>query len=192
VATVIGNKFFRRGVTKILQAPTIATPTSPTVGASASTGELRYRGTTPPATLLADISAVNGFSYANQPIPTPDLDDNFDSSIVGVDAAENSSLEFYERNLPLGTSAGQQDFAADQSLTGAYRALLKKGDNFFICIFWGGFAVGANGPQAGAKLEVWPVQSAGPARLYDLSPTAAKWRAPFSPTARPSTDAIAA
>jgi hypothetical protein len=189
VATVTGNKFFRRGVTKILQAPTIATATAPTTGGS---GELRYLNATPPATLIADICAINGFSYANQPIPTPDLDDNFDSSIVGVDAAENSSLEFYERNLPFGTSAGQQDHAGTISLTGAYRALLKKGDNFFICIFWGGFAVGANGPQAGAKLEVWPVQSAGPARLYDLSPTAAKWRAPFSPTARPSTDAIAA
>jgi hypothetical protein len=180
VATVVGNKFFRRGVTKLRS---VAAPSG--IANAAATPFVSLVPTAAEAAAMVkilDVSALNGFSYANQPIPTPDLDDNFDSSIVGVDAAENSSIEFYER------IATNQE--ADDSRTVTYRTRYAKGLALFIAIYWGGHA--DPDPVAGSKAEIWPVQSAGPARLYDLSPTAAKWRAPFSPTQRPATDVVIA
>jgi hypothetical protein len=117
------------------------------------------------------IADLSGFSFTNSPITTPSLDTVFDSSIPGVDAAEDSVVTFYEPKT--GTDANY--------------ALLAKGTAGFVVIFYRGLA-GAT-PAAADKCEVWPVTSSGPRRLYGMDATAAKWSVTLSPSAPPSTNA---
>lgn len=79
-------RFQRKGVTKVLWATTIASATlQPTL--AEVTGATDYSG---------KLAAVEGFSLENQLIETPDLDSTYVSKIPGDDAAEDSSLTFYE------------------------------------------------------------------------------------------------
>jgi DNA polymerase III sliding clamp (beta) subunit (PCNA family) len=79
-------RFNRKGVTKILFAETIASPT--------------YQPTTAEVTGATDytkqVAAVDGFALENQEIETPDMDSTFVSKIPGDDSASDSSLTFYE------------------------------------------------------------------------------------------------
>lgn len=82
-------RFNRKGVTKILFAETIASPTYlPTL--VELTGATDY---------TKQIAAVDGFSIENQEIETPDMDSTFVSKIPGDDSAADSSLTFYEDDV---------------------------------------------------------------------------------------------
>jgi DNA polymerase III sliding clamp (beta) subunit (PCNA family) len=79
-------RFNRKGVTKILFAETIASPTyQPTL--TEVTGATDY---------TKQVAAVDGFALENQEIETPDMDSTFVSKIPGDDSASDSSLTFYE------------------------------------------------------------------------------------------------
>src|SRR5438309_11085141 len=126
-------RFFRRGVSKVYFCPTVAALAAPTA-AEVNAG----------VNLTTDLADLAGFTYANQPIATPDWSDNFDSKIPGVDQPTDGVLHFYERTT-----------------TNANRTTLAKGVAGFVVIFFAGIA-GAN-PAAGDKAEVWPIPSTGQA-----------------------------
>lgn len=82
-------RFSRKGVTKILFAETVASPTyMPTL--VEITGATDY---------TKQIAAVDGFSIENQEIETPDMDSTFVSKIPGDDSAADSSLTFWEDDV---------------------------------------------------------------------------------------------
>ncbi|MEA2704262.1 MAG: hypothetical protein QOD63_2207 [Actinomycetota bacterium] len=152
--------FFRRGVTKVYAVPTItlAAPTAVQVNAGTHLSTPNN---------LAD---VQGFSYTNQPIAVPDLSDNYDGKIVGVDQSADGQLHFYHLK---GTSPNP------------LLATLAKGVVINITIFWLGLA-GAT-PAAGDVCDVFPCSSSGPAK--DMSMTeAAKWHVTVPSSSRPTQD----
>ncbi|RSS43827.1 hypothetical protein [Streptomyces sp. WAC08241] len=105
-------RFSRRGRTKILFAPTIA-----------STAYIPTRAELSSATKLTKaIAAVDGFTLENQTIDTPDLESTFTSKIQGEDQASDSTLTFYEDDT---------DSVLEAALakgTSGYIIILRKGD----------------------------------------------------------------
>ena len=82
-------RFNRKGVTKILFATTVTSPTYlPT--AAELTGATDY---------TKAIAAVDGFTLENSPIETPDMASTYVSKIPGDDSAADSSLTFYEDDV---------------------------------------------------------------------------------------------
>ena len=156
------NAFFRRGTTKVYWAPTIAIKATPTVAEITAGTDLGAGG---------QIADMTGFSFTNSPITTPSLDTVFDASIPGVDAAEDSTLTFYEPKT--GTDANM--------------ALLAKGTAGYVVIFYRGTA--GSTPAAADKCEVWPVVSSGPRRVYGMDASAARWSVTLTPSAPPATNA---
>jgi len=154
--------YYRKGITKVYFALTIATNATPTVAEMAAATNLSTGG------MLADMA---GFSFKNTPIATPDMNNTFTSSIPGDDTSDDSSLTFYE---PL-------------TGTDAFITALAKGATGKIVIFYRGIAGAA--PAVTEKCEVWPVVSAGPARQYGSDAVAAKWMCSLTPSAAPSTTA---
>lgn len=80
------SRFFRRGLSKIKWAPSVAgsSPTRPEITAGID--------------LSPQIAAVAGFQLSNNPIETPDLSTAFNSQIDGPDSTADSSLTFYDDN----------------------------------------------------------------------------------------------
>lgn len=148
-------RFMRKGTTKVYFLTTLPAPAAPTT-AQITAG-----------TALTDqISEINGFTYANSPIDTPDMGNAFVTKISGEDTVENSSIVFYE-----------------DKLTNPISTALAKGVNGFILIFPTGIA-GAN-PAAGDKSESWPVQIASNARQYQAGNEAARYTVSFANTGAP-------
>ncbi|MEZ7005669.1 hypothetical protein [Streptomyces sp. AD55] len=79
-------RFNRKGTTKILWVPTIASPTYLPTDAELTAG----------TDYTKQIAAVEGFSIENQEIETPDMASTFVAKIPGDDSAADSSLTFYE------------------------------------------------------------------------------------------------
>lgn len=154
--------YYRKGITKVYFSPTIATKATPTVAEMTASTSLSAGGN------LADMA---GFSFKNTPIPTPDMDSTFTSTIPGDDTSDDSSLTFYEPKTGTDTNY----------------ATLAKGTAGYIVIFYRGIA-GAS-PAVAEKCEVWPIVSAGPARQYGSDAVAAKWMCTLTPSAPPSTTA---
>lgn len=153
------NKFFRRGISKAFFVPTISSQAAPTaVEVNAGTS------------LTALVAELNGFSFENQPIDTPNMSETFVSKIPGEDQSADSTIVFYEQR---GTDPANP-----------LMATLAKGTAGYIVIFFGGTA-GAS-PAATDRADVWPVISTGVPRQYDLGNEAAKWSCMFAPTAAPS------
>lgn len=158
------GRFFRRGKTKVFFVPTLASKTAPTaVQINAGTN------------LTPGIASLEGFTFDNSPIPTPDMDSTFTTSIPGEDTAADSRLNFYERTPTTGNPN---------------QAALAKGTTGNIVIFWGGIA-GAS-PAASDKCEVWPIQSTGYRREYTVGNDPARWSVGFTPTDTPSLDSVVA
>jgi hypothetical protein len=149
-------RFFRRGTTKIFWVPTIASKAAPTA-AEVNAGQ----ALTP---TMADIA---GFSFANSPIPTPDMDTTFTSTIPGEDTSDDSTITFYE-----------------PTTTNTLFSTLAKGTSGYVVIFYAGIA-GAS-PAASDKAEVWPVTSTGPRREYSMGNDPARWMVGFTPSATPA------
>lgn len=111
-------RFYRKGVTKIMFLPTVA-----------STALLPTRAEITAGTdLTPNIAATDGWTLENQPIETPDMASTFVSKIGGDDSAADSSLTMYE------------DETADDVETD-----LAKGTDGFIAIFSKGDIAAAKG-----------------------------------------------
>ncbi|MFI0929627.1 hypothetical protein ACH4TP_37750 [Streptomyces sp. NPDC021012] len=105
-------RFNRRGKTKILFAPTLASssyiPTRSELGGATK--------------LTKAVAAVEGFQLENQPIDTPDLESTFTGKIAGEDQAADSTLTFYEDDTD-----NTLETALAKGVSG-YIIILRKGD----------------------------------------------------------------
>lgn len=144
-------RFMRKGTTKIYFVPTIASLAAATV-AEITAGE----------NITGQVAEVNGFSFSNSPISTPDMDSRFTSQVSGEDTAEASNLTMYELDDP----------------TDVIRDALPKGADGYIVFFYKGLA-GAT-PGAGDDYEVFPVEVASNVRLYTAGNEAAQYRVNFT------------
>lgn len=153
----MAGRFMRKGTTKFWFVPAIASGTlAPTV-AEVNAG----------VNITTDVATVGGFSFANSPIKTPDMDTTFTKEIGGEDVAEDSSMDMYER---------------DNSTT--IHDALQKGDTGYMVIFYKGYA-GAS-PAAADKVDVWPCSVTSNSRLYTADNQAAMYRVKFSITDEPA------
>lgn len=121
------------------------------------------------------LNEVNGFTFANNPIDTPNFKNRFTPQITGEDTAEDSSLGLYRLRLE----------------TDTIRLAMAKDTEGFVVIFFEGTA-GAN-PAIADKVDTWPVVISSNAKTYTADNEAAKYMVTFSVTAVPGFDlAIAA
>lgn len=152
-------RFMRKGKMKVYFATTIAsTTTAPTVA------EL-----TAATHLTPQIGEMNGFTFSNSPIQTPDMDTKFVSQIPGEDSTEDSSLVFYELDG-----------------TNPIKAALAKDTDGYVVIFPAGLAGSA--PAAGDKCEVWPVTVSSNSRRYTNGNEAGMYEVKFACTEEPAID----
>lgn len=104
----MGDRFFRRGVSKVHFLPAVATPATPTrIEIDAGTD------------LSVDLADISGFQFENSPISTPNLASAFTPQIDGEDTVPTSSFTFYDRDQ------------ADETI----RNVLAKGTKGFIALF---------------------------------------------------------
>jgi len=151
------SNFMRKGITKVWYVTGTVTKAAPTA-VQVLTG----------IDLTEGIGEMNGFTYSNNPIQTPNLNTKFVSQIPGEDSTEDSSLVFYE-----------------DKVSATLRDGLDKDDTGYIVIFATGIA-GAT-PAAGDKCEVWPVTISSNARKYTAGNEAAMFEVKFATTSEPNT-----
>lgn len=149
-------RFMRKGKTKIFWVLTISVLTAPTA-AEVNAG----------VRIDAQLAEINGFTFTNTPIDTPDMATAFVSKIPGEDTVGDSNMSFYE------------DTASNPISTA-----LAKGTVGNVVIFYVGTA-GAT-PAAADKAEVWPVIVASNAKQYTTGNEAAKYMVVFTNTAGPT------
>lgn len=150
------TRFMRKGITKIYFIPTITVLSAPTT-AQVTAG----------TNLTPQVAEVAGFTFTNNPISTPDMDNAYVSQIAGEDTGEASSITFYELRAATDTIHDAQT----------------KGLNGYIGIYYGGIAGGT--PAAADKLEVWPVSISSNARIYSAGNEAAQYRVAYAITGAP-------
>lgn len=112
--------------------------------------------------LTEAIAAVDGWSQTNNTIETPDMADTFDSKIPGSDAADDSSMTFYEDEE---TETIETALAKG---TVGYVVILRKGD-----------------VPASNSMDVFPVRVASQSPEYTADNEAAKFTINFVITSRP-------
>lgn len=147
----------RKGITRFYFVPTIAD-----AGLVPTVAEI-----TAGTRLDAQLAEVNGFNFENNPIQTPDMSTPFVSNIPGEDAAEDSSLTFYEDDTSNPISAA-----------------LAKGTTGYVVIFPRGIA-GAS-PAIADECDVWPIQVSSNSKQYTADNEAAKYMVKFANTAEPA------
>lgn len=116
--------------------------------------------------LTGQIAEISGFNYKNEKIDTPDLADNFVSSIPGEDVVDDSALTFYLDNLSAALWTSQAPGTAGFMVI-----------NFFA-------------RAAGSKTRVWPSLSAGRNDVMTLDADAAKFMVDYTISSRPELDAV--
>lgn len=156
-------RFMRKGTTRFYFVPTVASAALVPTTAEVTAG----------TRLDTALAEVNGFTFSNDVITTPDMSSTFDSTIPGTDAAEDSSLVFFEDKVSASNPA---------------KTALAKGTTGHIVIFFAGIAGAA--PAAGDRCDVWPILVAANVRLYTAGNEAAQWRADFAMTATPGFDKV--
>jgi hypothetical protein len=149
-------RFMRKGVTKVYFVPTIASTTLVPTTAEVTAG----------TRLDTQLEAINGFSYANNPIHVPDMSTPFVPDIPGEDSVAASKLTFYE-----------------DKVTNAIKTAQPKSTVGYIVFFYAGTAGAV--PAAGDKCDVWPIIVASVARMYSAANEAAKYEIDYAPTAPP-------
>jgi hypothetical protein len=149
-------RFMRKGITRFYWVPTIASASLIPTTAEVTAG----------TRLDGQLAEVNGFSFENNPIQTPDMSTAFVSQIAGEDATEDSSLTFYE------------DLTSNPNST-----VLAKGTNGYVVIVPRGTA-GAT-PAAGDKSDVWPAQITSNAKQFTADNEAGKYMVKFAATSQP-------
>jgi hypothetical protein len=152
-------RFMRKGTTRLYMVPTIASAALIPTAAEVNAG----------TRLDTQVAELSGFTFANNPISTPDMSTSFVSQVPGEDATEDSSMTFYE-----------------DKVSNPIRTALAKGTNGYVVIFPAGIA-GAT-PAAGDKCDVWPVTVASNARQYTADNEAAKYMVKLAATAEAGTD----
>lgn len=150
------TRFMRKGTIKVFFVTTIAAP--PAVTATEVNA-----GTN----ITPEIAEMNGFTFSNNPIMTPDMDSRFVTQVPGEDTAEASNVVMYERT-------GGSD---------TLKAALVKDATGYIVIFPTGIA-GAS-PAAADKAEVWPVTISSNVRRYTAGNEAAQYQVNFAVTDQP-------
>lgn len=145
------SRFMRAGVTPCKFLTALVAPAAPT------TAEM-----TAGVNLTAQCATISGFTYANQPISVPDFSSAFENKIPGKDAAEDSSMEFYEDNV-----------------SNPIKTALAKG-----AVGWVVF-----NPYL-LITEVFPVIVASNARMYSADNVAAMYKVMFTVTGAPVSGAI--
>lgn len=148
------EKFSRRGISIFLWLPTIADEVNLTPTRAELDG-----GTN----LSAAIANISGFTLENQSIETPDMGDDFDSSIPGSDKAEDSSLTFYE-----------------DKVTDLIEELLKKGTVGNVVILRKGDV------PASKSMDAFPVRVGSQSPAFTTDNEAAKFETKFTITRRPA------
>lgn len=153
---MVVTRFMRKGTAKVYFVTTVAAfpaITAAEVGAGIN--------------VTPQIAELNGFSFSNNPISTPDMDSRFVTQVTGEDTAEQSSVVCYE--LKGGTDT--------------INAGLPKDATGYICIFYAGLA-GAS-PAAADKCEAFPVTISSNVRRYTAGNEAAQYQVNFAITAVP-------
>lgn len=156
------DRFMRKGVTKMHFVPTIATLAAATVAEVAAGVDI-----TP------QVAEVTGFSFENNPINTPNLDDAFVGQISGEDTVAASSCTMY-----------------DLSDNTTLKAALAKGTSGFMLIFYSGIA--GSSPAASDDYEAWPVDISSNSRQYSAGNEAAQYVVSFAPNLAPVEGTVAA
>lgn len=146
------KKYMRRGTSVFKFVSTIASATMNPTRAELDGG----------TDLTEAIAAVDGWSQTNNSIETPDMADTFDSKIPGSDAADDSSMTFYE----------------DED-TNTVETTLAKGTSGYIVILRKGNVAGSN------SMDVFPVRVASQSPEYTADNEAAKFSVNFVITSRP-------
>lgn len=158
-------RFFRRGITRFYFVPTAPSSlTAPTVA------EL-----TAGTNLTAAVADVAGFTFANQPIETPDFSAAYVSKIPGPDQADDSTLTLYEDRT-----------------TNPLRATLAKGQQGYIIMLPQGGTGTGGAPAIGNKADVFHVEVASTPREISAGNDPARWRAEFTVLDAPTIDAAVA
>ena len=152
------SRFMRKGTTRVYFVSTIASLSAPQDTEITAGDEL-----------TDSISEMNGFTFSNTPIQTPDLSSAFVSQIPGEDSTEDSSMVLYEDN------------ASNPLL-----ATLAKGTDGYIVILPRGSA-GAN-PAAGDEVDIWPVTVSSNAKRYTVGNEAATIEVKFATTQPPAVE----
>lgn len=155
------TRYMRKGISKVRFAPTIASIAAPTTAEVTAGTDLTPQ--------LADIA---GFTFANNPIPTPDMATTFTSQVGGEDTAEASSLTFYEDDT-----------------TNPIMTTLAKGTTGYVLLY--PKTAGAT-PASGDKLEVWPVTVTSQAREWSTGNDPARFVVSFAVTSVPNQNATQA
>lgn len=156
-------RFMRKGVAKFFFVPTIADEDSPTA-AEVNAG----------IRISTQLAEVNGFTFANSPIKTPDMETAYSSQIGGEDESADSSMKFYEL----------------RDATNPIKTALAKNTDGFVVSFPEGIA-GAI-PAVGDDCEVWPVTVTSNAREYTVANESAMYNVAFAVTSPPTDDAVVA
>jgi hypothetical protein len=145
----------RKGTTKMYFVATVAAPAAMTV-AEVTAG----------THLSPQIAEVSGFTFSNNPISAPDLDNAFVSQISGEDTVEASSTTMY-----------------DLSDNTTIKDALAKGTTGYVAIYHSGIA-GAL-PAAVEEYEMWPVEIASNSRMYTAGNEAAQYMVGWTLTGPP-------
>lgn len=150
--------YFRRGLSLIYFLPAIAAPEDGPTSTELTAG----------INLSPAVAAIAGFTFANSPIPVPNLSAVFTGQIPGEDTADSSSLTFN-----------------DDKVDDVIRTALAKGASGFIALM-------PKGPGAGKPVQDWPVTSTGFNDQWDLGNTPAQAVCQFAITSPPYLDAVQA
>lgn len=147
------SRFFRRGLSKVvfIESADVVAPDAPTAAEIAGG-----------VNLSEAIAAINGFQFNNSPIPTPDLDSTFTTSIPGEDTTDTPSLDLYD------------DRTGD-----TVRTALGKGATGIVVL-------APYGLETGKRVELWPVESTGVNDQWTVDNDAAKVTASFAVTGVPN------
>lgn len=148
------TRFTRRGTSKYFFAATVA-----------ALGAVTRANITAATNLSPSIADIAGWTLENQPIPTPDMGSDFDSSIPGSDSAADSSFTFYE------------DFDAETLDT-----LLPKGTAGFVIIMRKG------DKPASTSMDVFPVRVGSKSAEHTVGNDPARTMVKFTITGKPSLD----
>lgn len=158
-------RFFRRGKTRFyFLTATPASLTAPTV-AEINAG----------TNLTTAVAEVAGFTFANQPIETPDFGSAYVSRIPGPDQAEDSALTFYEDRT-----------------SNPLRTTLAKGVQGYIAMLPGGGSGAAGAPAIGDKVDLFHVEVASTPREISAGNDPARWRCELTVLDAPSIDSTLA
>lgn len=155
------TRFMRKGKAKVF----FATP-KPADLAAITVAELTTN-------LTPELGEVNGFTFANSPIQTPNMDEAFTPQIGGEDTAADSSLGLYEQD---------DDTSIKDSLA--------KDTPGAIVFFHSGIA--GETPAAGDDYEAFPGVITSNSRTYTVGNEAAMYNVSFSIDGTPEEGVLAA